>query len=137
MLNPMRRGAIFRVLPMAVALALMTGLYLTATIPADPGSPTALQTATSWMSWSLLNNILHVPAYFLLAWVLFFCVSGNGGARRATGIAIGVAVAYGALLELAQSGVPGRYASLGDVALNTLGAAAGAMLAARCAARRS
>lgn len=134
MSNPMRQGPLTRVLPMIVSLALMCGFYLVSTAPADPEAPSALQTATSPISWALLNNMLHVPAYLLLAWTLFSALN-NGRISRAAGIAVGIAVAYGALLELAQAEVPGRYASLGDAALNTLGATIGAMLAARRAAR--
>jgi len=126
-----------RVLPMAASLALMMGLYLISTLPADPVPPSPPQAPAPWISWSLLSNLAHVPAYLLLAWTLFFSVNGAGSARGAAGISFGIAVAYGVLLELAQAGVPGRYASLGDVGLNSLGAAAGVMLAARYAARKA
>jgi MFS family permease len=132
--NPMRRGAVTRVLPMIISLALMCGLYLVSTAPADPDAPTALEIAASPISLAMLHNMLHVPAYLLLAWTLFFALN-KGRLSLAAGVAIGIAVAYGALLELAQADVPGRYASMGDIGLNTLGATIGALLAARYAAR--
>jgi VanZ family protein len=130
-----RGGSGIRPFPVAIALALMFALYLVATLPAQTPPPSLPPAATGWISWSLLNNILHVPAYLLLAWVLYFCVNGKASPTAAVLIAVMIATAYGGLMELMQISVPGRYASLGDMVLNALGATAGAMLAARRALR--
>lgn len=133
--DPKPGGSGVRAFPMAVALAWMLALYLVATLPAQAPPPSLPPAATGWISWSLLNNILHVPAYLLLAWVLYFCVNGKTGPRMAVVVAVMIAAAYGGLMELMQISVPGRYASLTDMALNTIGATAGAVLAARRAIR--
>lgn len=133
--DPKRSGPGVRAFPAAAALALMVALYVVATLPAHPTPPSPPPAAIGWMSWSLLNNILHVPAYLLLAWVLYFCVNGRANPPVAVVIAVTIAAAYGGLMELMQISVPGRYASLTDMVLNTAGATAGAALAARRAIR--
>ncbi|VAX34851.1 hypothetical protein MNBD_UNCLBAC01-1093 [hydrothermal vent metagenome] len=67
----------------------------------------------------LLHNLAHIPAYAVLAWLVlkfFFKVD-----FRAKIYATVIASAYGILMELLQSLAPGRFASLGDVFLNTFG----------------
>lgn len=132
--DPMRRRPLARALPMIVSLALMAGLYVVSTMPAEPEVSATAQEGAGPISWALIHNMLHIPAYLVLALALFFCAyPGDGRPRRAAVFATGIAVAYGILLELAQAGVLGRYASLGDAVLNTIGATLGAMLAARMA----
>lgn len=70
------------------------------------------------------HNALHMPAYTLLTLSLMLTLRAWGQRRRAVLIAFVTAVAYGAFMELLQNAVPGRMMSLGDVALNTIGAAA-------------
>ena len=74
---------------------------------------------------SALQNGLHVVFYGVLALLLVWALE-----RTATGavrmlIALLVAVTLGAGLEWYQLHVPGRFGSLGDILLNTLGAIVG------------
>jgi VanZ family protein len=74
-----------------------------------------------------LDKLRHLAAFGVLAWV---AVQGWGH-TRATGWRIGTALlAFGVLIELVQAQVPGRHASLADVAADAAGIALG-LLAAR------
>ena len=120
---------------MFAAIAVMGGLYAAASIPGSaPAEPSAVHEVFSWFS-PTVHNILHIPAYALLAWTLFFCVDPHLGRRLGFPIVVLIAGSYGALMEWHQGGIPGRYASLTDVALNLVGAVAGWLLAARYADR--
>jgi len=75
-----------------------------------------------------VNNLLHVPAYTMLAvgWVV--CLerwTARASGLRTAVVAFALAALYGGLLEAAQAWVPGRVASAGDLLLNTGGAACG------------
>ena len=63
------------------------------------------------------HNLLHVPAYSLLALLLFY----SFGSRFLVRVFI-VASVYGVLNEYVQSFVPGRMASVMDIFLNVVGA---------------
>jgi VanZ family protein len=80
-----------------------------------------------------INVVGYVPFGFLLA--LSFLRRGNRAvAPRTNAAAVGIAVLFAGLLsfcmEMLQSYLPSRVASNLDLALNVLGAAAGALLAA-------
>lgn len=70
-----------------------------------------------------VQNLLHVPAYALLAVLVSMAVRRVTLARLAS-VAVGCA-AFGAALEFAQAAIPGRFGSLGDVVSNTAGACLG------------
>lgn len=74
----------------------------------------------------LVNNLLHIPAYALLAGLFALSLRHADGAMSNRRILAGAAaaVAFGGLMELGQVFVPGRYGGWDDVALNSLGAAA-------------
>jgi hypothetical protein len=105
----------------------MAGLFALSSVPDDRGGtgsailfpPPALQ------------NLLHVPVYAGLAFVLWQALRGR---RHAAPWGAAIAIAYGALDEVHQMFTPGRTASLTDALMNALGAAA---VAAWALARRS
>ncbi len=72
----------------------------------------------------VINNILHIPAFGLLTllWLKVFSARKVSTAALYTFIII---ISYSALTELHQFFVPGRYPSIGDMALNTMGFFAG------------
>ncbi len=124
-------------LSLLAAAAVMAMLYATSSVPGDPpADPTLVQQAFSWFS-PTVYNLLHIPAYALLAWTLFHCFQPPLGMRAGVLLAIAAAAVYGAGMELHQAGIPGRYPSLTDVALNGIGAALGAAFAARRATART
>lgn len=86
---------------------------------------------------SALQNAMHLVLYGVLALLWSWALARGHGRLPLT--AAGV-IAYGCVLELAQLAVPGRFASLQDVALNTAGVALAALVIglarAKCQRRR-
>ena len=77
----------------------------------------------------LIQNLLHIPAYAVLAILLFqllriYKVEG----RKRIVLLVACAVGFGLLNELIQLAVPGRYPSLVDMVLNVIGILVGAWL---------
>ncbi len=69
-----------------------------------------------------LANIAHVPAYGLLALLWIFTLRDHGVTeQRSMYVAFLVASAYGALTELNQVWIPGRFPSALDVMSNITG----------------
>ena len=73
-----------------------------------------------------LQNLLHVPAYGVLVWLLLRA-TGRGAAFGVAALAAVAATAWGAGLEAVQAAIPGRFGSLEDALLNAAGAAAVAL----------
>jgi VanZ family protein len=110
----------------------MAGLYWTSSIPGTPSpADPAVYVVFHWVAPSV-QNALHVPAYAVLAgawrWALNAWMRARG-MRNFGGLS--VTTAYGVLDEWHQSFVPGRYASLTDVALDVVGALVGTWLTDR------
>lgn len=111
-------------------LAMMAVLWWSSSIPGTPSpADSAVYVLFHWVSPSV-QNALHVPAYAVLAgswkWALDAWLRASG--TRAFG-AFAITSSYGVLDEWHQSFVPGRYASLTDVALDVGGALLGVWLA--------
>lgn len=74
-----------------------------------------------------LDKLRHLAAFGVLAWV---AAQGWGFGRGAGWRIAAALLAYGVFIELVQSQVPGRHASLADVLADVAGIALG-LLAAR------
>ncbi len=123
--------------PFIWPLSVMIGLYAASSISGEPsGDPTIIHAVFSWFS-PAVHNMLHIPAYALLAWTLCRCLFRYLHPRAGLPLVVMIAGAYGALLEWHQFAVPGRYASLTDVALNFIGAMIGTWFAWRGATANS
>ena len=71
---------------------------------------------------STVANILHIPAYGLLALLWIFTLRDHGVTEhRSMCVAFLVASGYGALTELHQVWVPGRFPSASDVMFDVVG----------------
>jgi len=93
-----------------------------------PGDPRMDDFKFVWFASSVpnvLKKVAHVVCYGGLAWLWFWALAGIGDTRRRLTVAFVVAVGYGAALEWVQTMVPGRYGTLFDVLVNTIGAVAG------------
>lgn len=77
---------------------------------------------------SAFQNVMHLVLYGALASVWFWTLDH---AYRRLLLTASLVIAYGVALELAQLSVPGRFASVLDVALNTSGVALAALILAR------
>ena len=114
---------------LAVTLILTAAIGVLSLTPdrEDPGS-----SAFVWvvhLTPSLVQKTLHVVLYGALsaAWFSTLRIVDSLQARYVA--ALVVSVGYGALLEWLQTFVPGRFGSLTDVILNTIGALLGLALA--------
>lgn len=77
-----------------------------------------------------LQNALHIPLYGVITWIWLRALHRIRHQAVHLTVAATAALATGILDELRQGFVPGRYASLTDIALNLAGIAA-ALLAYR------
>jgi VanZ like protein len=110
----------------ALPLFIMALLYWLSSLPGTPlPEDPATYALFYWVSPSV-QNILHIPAYAALScawnWALYAWL--RVPIARVLGACV-LASTYGGFDEWHQSFVPGRYASLTDVALDITGAAVG------------
>lgn len=103
------------------ALVLMAGIFAMSsqsTVPQASGISPALTAALG-----------HLVVYAVLAVLIFRAVEIDvRNVTRCAVIAWGISTLYGITDEFHQSFVPGRYATVGDVLLDSAGAAAGLCL---------
>jgi len=95
----------------------MAAIFMMASIPdtGDPGYLVAFVSPT-------IQNLLHIPAYGLLALLWIFTLRSRGFfEHRSMWMAILLSSAYGAVIEFFQILIPGRFASLTDFLLNLTG----------------
>ena len=113
-------------------LALMAALYWLSSLPGMPlPDDSVLFSIFYWMSPSM-QNILHIPAYAILAWSWHWALAAWVRTLRMQSIFAGVISSlYGVGDEWHQSFVPGRFVSLADVLLDFTGAALGIWCAVR------
>ena len=104
----------------------MTALFALSAVP-QPENVDAPQALLGTPTW---QNLLHVPAYFILAMLWWRTLRTQKWSVAASVIAaMLVAAVYGVLDEVHQHFVPGRYLSLTDAMLNLVGALLGGMWA--------
>ncbi len=101
-------------LSLVVTLSYMYVLFLLSSIPG--GRENVLLTSPT------VANIAHVPAYGLLALLWIFTLRNHGVTEhRSMCVDFLVASGYGALTELHQVWIPGRFPSAFDVMFNVVG----------------
>jgi glycopeptide antibiotics resistance protein len=106
-------------------VALMAAIFLLSSLPGSSRGN------LSWLVVDLnptIQNALHIPLFGLLQWLWLRALTRPGRALLATiALAALITIGYGCLDEFHQSFVPGRYASLQDILLNTIGVVAGTL----------
>jgi len=115
-----------------VTLGYMAGIYWLSSIPGetDPES-TLLSNIILWTP-PAIQNLAHIPLFGLLAMLWYRLLNSWMKNDRLLCIsAFLLATGFGILDEWHQLYVPGRYASLTDMALNALGAAFAVWLISR------
>jgi len=113
-------------------IAYMAAIFALSSIPDTTAPETGLERALHWASPEL-QNLLHIPLFGGLAWCWHWGLQPwlRSKSWRLCA-ALAVTLAYSVLDEVHQLGVPGRFGSLTDVALNAIGAVlALAVVAAR------
>jgi hypothetical protein len=111
------------VINLLLTLGYMAGIYWLSSIPgeADPES----QLLSGIILWTppAMQNLAHMLLFGVLAWLWYRSLNAwidNG--RLLSSSAFLLATGFGMMDEWHQLYVPGRYASVTDIALNTLGA---------------
>lgn len=107
---------------LTMTIGYMTGIYWLSSIPGDiDPEDTGIQGIIAWTP-PALQNLLHIPVFGMLAWLWYWSLSHwVRRARLLFSLSFLLAAGYGAIDEYRQLQVPGRYASLTDIALNTVG----------------
>ena len=104
----------------------MMVLYALSSLPGAVDIDDAPPSPIAWVP-PALQNLLHLPAYALLGWLWFRALASHRWTPRLILLASFVlASLYGVFDELHQMTVPGRFASLTDLAANVAGSAIGA-----------
>ncbi len=99
-----------------VTLSYMFVLLILSSIPGAGENGNLLGLSTR------VANMLHIPAYGLLALLWIFTLRDHGMTEhRSMCVAFLVASGYGALTELYQVWIPGRFPSASDVMFNVAG----------------
>ena len=75
------------------------------------------------------DKLLHLCAYFILAFMVYLSFVKSGVKKYVFILAFLIAVLYGIIDEFHQALVPGRDATIGDVIADSLGALLGSYLA--------
>ncbi len=100
--------------PLVVTLSYMGVLFILSSIPGGRENGPLVSPTVA--------DVLHVPAYGLLALLWIFTLRDHGITKhRSMYVALLMASAYGALTELNQVWIPGRYPSAFDVVFNVAG----------------
>lgn len=94
--------------------------------PADPGPSGGAWFGVPVPDAPHLDKLVHAVMFLLLGYTLRPLVAPSGPRGDATTFV--ALVVYGALIELAQSGIPGRSASAADTLADAVGAVGGLLL---------
>jgi VanZ family protein len=78
---------------------------------------------------TLMQKILHICLYGVLAVLLVWSLDGIQTRIYRFLLVLFIAVAFGGIMEWCQTKVPGRFGTVYDVALDTIGAALGLLAA--------
>ena len=78
---------------------------------------------------TLLQKLMHIAVYGMLALLLVWSLDVIESRIARLSLTLLICISMGAALEAYQTQVPGRFGTLFDVALNTLGAVAGVFAA--------
>ena len=107
----------------------MALLMLVSLIPGHPKPGDSAFISLIANTPTLIQKVLHVCLYGVLALLLAWTLEGIQPRTYRFLIALIIAVTFGAVMEWCQTKVPGRFGTVYDVALNTIGAALGLLVA--------
>ena len=114
------RGA--PLLYLALTVSYTAGIYWLSSIPGEVVPESLLLSGIIAWTHPALQNLLHVPLFGLLTWLLYRTLDAwNIQHRLALTATFMLAAGYGVFDEWHQLNIPGRYASFTDIALNGTG----------------
>jgi len=100
-----------------ILIGYMAGIFLLSSIP-DTGDTGHVMASVS----PTIQNVLHIPVYGFLALLWIFTLRTRGfPENKSVWAAILLSSAYGGLMELYQTWVPGRFPSVMDFFVNVAG----------------
>jgi len=115
-----------------LTLGYMASIYWLSSIPGEADAENPLLSSIILWTPPAIQNLIHMPLFGALAWLWYRSLNtmiDNGWQLSSSAFLL--AAGFGVLDELHQLHVPGRYASLTDITLNTLGAAFAVWLISR------
>lgn len=124
MQNSFRQRRVHSAGALIAALAYMALLHRLSSIPGKVESPGAVDLVYFSLT-PAIQNLLHIPAFAVLAVLWRHALPNTAGGAAAVLLLTG---GYGAYDEWFQLGIPGRYGSLADWALDLFGALLGLAL---------
>ena len=107
-------------------VAFVVGLSVT------PGVERPDDNLFSWLfanTAPLAQKVLHVVTYAVLGALWMWTLAGIASRPARIALSLSLALVIGIALEWYQTTVPGRYGSITDILLNSLGAALGIVIA--------
>ena len=107
-------------------IAFVVGLSIT------PGVERPDDSLFSWLFTNtapLPQKVLHVVTYAVLGALWMWTLAGIASRPARIALSLSLALVLGIVLEWYQTTVPGRYGSIADILLNSLGAALGIVIA--------
>jgi hypothetical protein len=106
-----------------LTLGYMAGIYWLSSIPGEAATENELLSGIILWIPPAIQNLAHIPLFGVLAWLWYLPLSAcKKHDRLLFSTTFLLTTGFGIMDELHQLTVPGRYASLTDIALNTLGA---------------
>lgn len=120
-----RRSNVVCRLSLPLTLAYMAVILLISSTPGVIPDDAALPYRVFVWLPSDLQNFLHVPVYGGLAFLWCGVLHGRVSPLACMAGSFLLATGFGFIDEWYQSFIPGRFASLGDILLNAVGAAVG------------
>jgi VanZ family protein len=114
---------------LAFTVTFMAILSVVSLIPgrAQPGDSVFVWLVAS--TPTLLQKILHLLLYAVLTLLWAWTLESIESKLLRLGIAVSIAVCFGAAMEWYQTKIPGRFGTIFDVALNAVGALIGVLTA--------
>lgn len=110
-------------------IAYMASIFMLSSIPGDATNTNSASIILSLIP-SSLQNLLHIPLfaglYLSCQWAFSPRTIKNGFTQL---LIVSVCISFAALDELHQMAVPGRFASLSDFLLDSLGVTTGLIIA--------
>lgn len=109
-------------------------MFVIVALSLAPGRPLPDDDLFSWVvsfTPAPVQNVMHIVAYGVLTIVQIWTYERFPSRISRVAAAMSISILLGIVLEWYQMSVPGRYGTLPDAAMNTLGTIGGALLSTK------